>query len=287
VPISYHNIALTRTTAKVFEPANRCIYCPDGSEPFTKEHIIPRGLGGGLILPKASCTVCQEVIKTIETYCMRRPFLPYRLANGLVHNLKELGETLPIKINTRDGRTIFKHFKPSEFPNYLVMPALTNAPGILVKGAPGPFPRFPFWVGGDEKKLRELHALGDAVLIEKFNAPYFFRVLAKIAHAFVAGQVRIENFDPLLPEFVLGKNDSLGSFLIGRWPDDGVPPINGTCQIGLALSDWGTETMVNVRLKLFPSHPQIPAYHIAAGTLTRPVDEVLALLEQQSTPANA
>ncbi len=45
--------------AHVFDPVGRCIYCGRGPDAkLTKEHIIPYGLNGHLILPAASCEIC-------------------------------------------------------------------------------------------------------------------------------------------------------------------------------------------------------------------------------------
>jgi hypothetical protein len=283
--IPYRNIAITKNTAKRFPVVGRCIYCPDGIAPFTKEHVIPIGLGGGMILPEASCSNCQRIIHEIETYLMRGPFLSHRLANGLVRNLKDLGDKVPMKM-VIGGKPITVHFARDNVPNYLCMPSLGQAPGISVNRAPAPFERFPFWIGGDENRLRALNAIGNLVLAYKFSANAFFRVLAKIAHAYISGEIGLDSFDPMLPEFILGRDDNAGSYLIGKWPEDGMAQINGTCQIGMAFCRWGNQDLVNVRLRLFPSHPLIPIYHVVVGTLTKPIDEILARLGLQTAGPN-
>ena len=54
---------ISAAKARVFPPVGRCIYCGgDGGGTLTKEHIFPAGLGGGLVLPRASCTSCQTEI---------------------------------------------------------------------------------------------------------------------------------------------------------------------------------------------------------------------------------
>ena len=54
---------------KVYQPVWRCIYCgaaPTRKGALGKEHIIPQGLGGTLILPRASCRSCEDITKRIE-----------------------------------------------------------------------------------------------------------------------------------------------------------------------------------------------------------------------------
>lgn len=64
---------ISAAKARVFLPVGRCIYCGgDGGGTLMKEHIFPAGIGGGLVLPRASCTPCQTEIQTFETICMRK-----------------------------------------------------------------------------------------------------------------------------------------------------------------------------------------------------------------------
>jgi hypothetical protein len=48
----YRNERISKDNARVFKPANRYIYCADGQPPFTREHVIPRGMGGGRFFRK-------------------------------------------------------------------------------------------------------------------------------------------------------------------------------------------------------------------------------------------
>jgi 5-methylcytosine-specific restriction endonuclease McrA len=49
----------------------RCIYCRTTDGPLTREHVIPKGLGGHLVLHEATCTPCQKLIGKIETAVLR------------------------------------------------------------------------------------------------------------------------------------------------------------------------------------------------------------------------
>jgi 5-methylcytosine-specific restriction endonuclease McrA len=48
-----------------YSNVNRCIYCGT-LENLTDEHIIPYGLGGRSILPKASCSECSNITTNFE-----------------------------------------------------------------------------------------------------------------------------------------------------------------------------------------------------------------------------
>ena len=62
--------------SKVYEPLNRCAYCAStviaSTDELTKEHIIPFGFGGELILPKASCKLHQKETSRVEAFVLRR-----------------------------------------------------------------------------------------------------------------------------------------------------------------------------------------------------------------------
>src|SRR3546814_3930149 len=62
-----------------YPPVGQCIYCGSTKEPLGKEHIIPYGLGGNLVLPKASCKGCEAITGGFEQVCLRTMFGPARL----------------------------------------------------------------------------------------------------------------------------------------------------------------------------------------------------------------
>jgi hypothetical protein len=63
----------------------RCIYCltPMPESKLTEEHVIPKGLGGTLVLLNGSCTTCQRNIHRIETHVIRRYFGITRELTGI------------------------------------------------------------------------------------------------------------------------------------------------------------------------------------------------------------
>jgi hypothetical protein len=216
---------------------------------------------------------------------MRHPFLSYRLGRGLVRNLKDLPDEIPMKMKI-GAWTASIRFPRDDFPRYLCLPQLMIPPGMLCRRPPGPFTRFPFWIGGDEERLRTLNSIGNLILVDEFKVMRFFRMVAKIAHGFAAAELGINSFDPLLPKFILGNDNNAGSFLIGGWPEDGMHQPAATCQIGLAFCEWDGQTLVNVRLRFFPEHPLIPIYHVIVGAITKPLGGILEPLGLQVADSN-
>jgi hypothetical protein len=271
----YKNQPVSKDNAKVFNAANCCIYCPDGKPPFTREHVIQRGLGGGIIFPKASCETCRNIIRDVETYCMRGPFLSHRLKVGLVNDLEDLGDTITMPIIV-DGKRQEKIFPVSEYPNFLVLPAFHDPPGLLT-GRTDNAGRVSFSIWGDETQLRALHAEGNAILVENFDLDKFGRALAKIAHGVVAGELGLENLEPLLPNYILGKSKQQGSILLGNWGEDGMARRADLIhQVGLAFVDQADRVRVDVRIRLFAAYANTPVYRVLAAYLTKPLDENLA-----------
>src|ERR1044071_7473115 len=83
----------------VFGPLNKCVYC--GAEPptpLTKEHVLPQGLGGGIILLKSSCDPCRKITQKFEETTLRKMYLPYRFRAGLVQSPHELSEPLDVQL---------------------------------------------------------------------------------------------------------------------------------------------------------------------------------------------
>lgn len=211
--------ALSKRQPIVYDPVGRCIYCGDASEAdsLTREHIIPIGMGNGFILPKSSCEPCRRITHEFETICLRQMFFNYRLRLGLVTHRKDIEARIPLAIEFNPTGEI-PHLPISEHPPAFLIPALNESPGIFRGGVPNDPISITYQLFGDQDELNKLlhQHIGQLIQIRaKFNDYAFFRMLAKIAHSFIVGAFGIDNFDPELPDFILGKNPGLVSFLIG------------------------------------------------------------------------
>src|SRR5262245_1110250 len=70
------------TQPKLFPPVGRCIYCDTADGPLSKEHVIPFGLGGNFILPRASCKACAKITSAFERTCLRQMYGDLRTKYG-------------------------------------------------------------------------------------------------------------------------------------------------------------------------------------------------------------
>ena len=58
-------VTFTDSSRRRFGPIGRCIYCGATGD-LTREHIIPRSIGGTWVLSKASCSDCAAVTRDFE-----------------------------------------------------------------------------------------------------------------------------------------------------------------------------------------------------------------------------
>src|SRR5450759_2184663 len=83
-------------------PVGSCIYCakPEG---LTDEHIVPLGLGGNFILPKASCKKCNAITSAFELKVLRGFMLDARTAGQFpTRRRKQRPTTLPLRAKRGD-----------------------------------------------------------------------------------------------------------------------------------------------------------------------------------------
>lgn len=175
-----------------YAPVGRCIYCSAARhsphrEKLGDEHIIPEGLGGTFVLPRASCGECEGMTCSIEAYCQKPMFGVLRYQPDLpTKRPKDRPTVLPLRLFI-DGRWQTREVSVAEYPLLLSapvmpLPVLLDGPNRPDGGDPAAF----FWgdlssVAHGGRIVQKFGASGlssDAeVSIEKFG-----RMLAKIAH---------------------------------------------------------------------------------------------------------
>ena len=199
------------SSTKYYPPVGFCIYCGSTKEPLTKEHPFPFGLGGGIVLRKASCTECQDATKKIEDLVLRQILKGFRVQQGLPSRRKP-PITLPLLVRSQDGSVASMPTAVNEHPGSLMLPVF-EPPGLL-DGSPM-----------DRDLKVEVHAIvrksrianliqrhdGRPFQLGTMNFSVFERFLAKIAHGIVVAELRglPDGFSPLLPKFILRKPEHI------------------------------------------------------------------------------
>jgi HNH endonuclease len=90
-----------------------CIYCGE-KKCLSDEHIIPYGLGGSIVLKKASCNSCAKITSNIELRLLRGQWWPYRKLLGIqtrsgnypkyrpAHLVRLYAPKIPIQVKSDD-----------------------------------------------------------------------------------------------------------------------------------------------------------------------------------------
>jgi hypothetical protein len=253
-----------------YDSVGRCIYChatvySDGepSHPLGDEHIIPRSIGGKLLLPEASCKNCERITSRLESKCVPL-FDPGRLHLGLRGKKGKRrtmapmqsagGRTLKMPLEDHPGiLTMFRFGMPAALlcvnpddeitGNVVVAPAVSDL-NQRIKRAPG----------GLQFRL------GNGV-----SAETFARMLAKIAHAYATATLGIDGFTPFLPPTIIGEPP----YRLARIVGSGVieeQKSKERHEIQLTrMKDLRGADLIMVRIRLFGDRG-CPSHYVVAGT---------------------
>lgn len=259
-----------------YAPVGYCIYCRAHGVPLTDEHIIPLGLGGNLVLPKASCAKCAAITGRIEQFCLRNMFGVVRARMQFpTRRPKERHRLSPLHIVQNDNSVSTKQIPISDFPFGIVLARL-QPPRILL-GLP-PVQNFPgadFWRANipDELQATATRFGGKGFRLGSFHAGYFTRMLAKIGHAFAVADQGLDKFTPLLSDMIVGNYDT-PNYLVGGNGHTETPATSMVHQLhlevgwvdGVDYSSIGPTDIqfliVHIRLFAFLGSPQ---YHVVVG----------------------
>lgn len=227
-----------------YAPIGHCIYC--GSKLYGRkdrqnlgdEHIIPEGLDGKLLLPKASCGACEGVINKSEQFCQKQMLGAFRYQMNLgTKRRKERPKALPV-YSTGSLRKAVAEIPVEEYPLFLMLPLFP--PPEMIEEHPlrksnletmHPY-QSPAWDTG--KMALQNHGPSEIVARldgKDYTVPSgrtdvlrFARMLAKIAHSYATAEFGPQGFEPLLTGFIRHQAiDFHPSKLVGGKPDVPVP----------------------------------------------------------------
>jgi HNH endonuclease len=236
-----------------------CIYC-GSTEDLTDEHIIPYGLGGDLVLPKASCRACATITSDFERRVQRGFMLEGRTAADFpTRRPKERLASRLLRVE-RKGRRATVELPLPESGGTLQLPMLERAAFLSARPLVAGVNVNGMEVIGFGKSLVEIASEHGADAISTTavsDVSAFVRLLAKIGYSHAVkvmgpcprGEV------PVLP-LILGLADD-GSTWVGsakyrlavedRHPTHALAIMEPTALV----VDGVTESIVVVRGKLF------------------------------------
>jgi hypothetical protein len=246
-------------------PIGKCIYGDDHpTDKLSKEHVLPLGLSGGVILTKASCAACRNTTSAFERICLRQNF-------GLVRAHRNMPTRRPDERPTHgklfvhdNGKEKVRDVPLSEHPNVLALPEFSATPAYMTGSLAPPHIRLRMYGDADEIQRRaDLHADATIFVGGRFDTDAFVRLLAKIGHGMMWASYKTENIRPLLLPIILDGQTADAWHLIGAGfrpmpklsPDLGAGanlircetveiPNHGVCIIAAIqlFAEWGAPT---------------------------------------------
>ena len=206
------------------QPIGSCIYC--GSlDDLSKEHVLPYGLGGDLILKAASCSSCRKATSKLELRLLRGHWWPYRRFLGLKSRRpKEQVPDLQVKLKRRDGSEAVAQLPMAQQSLALVFeldpPSILrgeirtdvpNAPRVYLKHLADP--PSTVLVEGQPYKLSPDEKLEIPV---DFDAADLCQFLAKVAHGYAISRRGLNACSKhFLPPLVLGETAGAQTYVGG------------------------------------------------------------------------
>lgn len=252
----------------------KCIYCGTTERRLTKEHIIARAIGGNVTLAAASCApphgvaskkrpqTCSEITRDIEQFCFRNMLGHFRHRIGFPSS-QQLSE-LPLTIIHLNKQMEVRDVAVADHPAMLCVPTF-EAPGILT-GHDGT-DICGMWSSISNPEAVKKFPEGTRVGRVEFHARTYARMLAKIAHAFAAADAGLDTFQPLLPDFILGKSDANPNFLIGCFVQNLPAEVGALHRMHLETAQLGDgRRFLVANMRLFAQYGA-PQYHVVVGEL--------------------
>jgi hypothetical protein len=251
---------------KILGSASACIYCGSTSS-LTDEHIIPLALEGEFVIRSASCDACAQKTSRFERKVLRDALLAPRTALKLrTRRPRERPTSLPL-VHKVGGVEKLVDVPVADHPTYLALPLFAlpahvrrdNIPNLKVV-APGAHV-VSVAAATLEAAARRV-GQGDIAVRASLDIYAFARLLAKIAHGFLA-VADLSDVEAFLPGAMFASDESIGKW-VGGAPDVKISA-EGLHGVHLEL----VEGEIHVRVRLFAQLGG-PEYMVIAGRLIEP-----------------
>lgn len=258
-----------RRNPTYYPAVGKCIYCNCTDQDLTDEHIVAQSLGGLHILREASCKRCQKIIHKFETSAIDQDHISgFRTHENFPTKRPKKRKS---KFAIRDPANAEKRILVplASYPKYVVLPKFPQ-PNILI-GKP-PSRDFTFEIQeiydpkSIDKKIADQFPNGKVLLDVKISAQSFMLMLAKIGHAAAYAELGPDHFVPLLPNFILGKDLTLGSYLVGQTEFNAPKIEDSFCNWVYVFTYRNGIWLLLIYVQLFASVPS-PTYCVVAGQM--------------------
>jgi hypothetical protein len=212
-------------------PIGRCIYCNTGrdEQKLTREHVIPDGLGGVLVIPEASCLACADKINRFEQRVMKSQFGVARMANRIQARDKKRKSSYTSRQNVMFTDRLVSDDEATKIANS-VLPAASAGDildhyqdMILVEEYCSP-PGIMIGMGQEFAGTTRFRSISRPTAPDRQSTVMMWakvglleRLVAKIAHSFAVARLGIDAFKPYLQEFIISDQPTSIRYLIGSY----------------------------------------------------------------------
>jgi hypothetical protein len=267
----------------VFEypPVGCCIYCgavPADSQPrLGDEHLFAFALGGGLVLPRASCQRCAETInQEIEGPILHGPTSMlgrFHAQFGIQSRSRTGDELYPLRLQVDDVEQMIE-LRIDDYPPVPVAFPVFGLPGIISGAAPAEkfsasrwLPILPHMADTEARRARLNERVGgrpwNAIVDFHTRLRPFARMLAKIAHSSAVATFGLDGFEPFLPDVILGKSPNIGHF-VGCIEGAAMRSVKTAHQLQYALPWVSDRTYLGAVVRLYQGL-RTPTYLVVVG----------------------
>ncbi|QQP97962.1 HNH endonuclease [Lysobacter enzymogenes] len=260
-----------------------CIYCGVRAQPLSEEHVIPKGLGGTLVLPSASCATCAMLTSQFEMRVLRGFMDKGRQALGIKSRKshKRAYEATNAQALIQADGTIQRFDVPTEESIRVLHLPVLALPYFLDHDRP-PTPETKhinvdaietLTFGLDNSDLIGRNQAVGARFEDEVDLWAFVRMLAKIAHGYhvaMRGVFPMEE-SPLVP-IIMGERVDAQNWVGCTKQQDALP--DGRSALHLLQEDVLTgadgSKCSTVRIKLFAGQPTCTYVLATRLTLAEP-----------------
>lgn len=258
---------------KRYEPVGICIYCGKTTN-LSDEHIIPLGLGGRMVLPKSSCSLCSKKTSSFEMTCLRTMYGPLRQLYALPsRRKKKQPQKLPLKVKYKPQDDWTKvlvdqvdypflvTFPYFPMPNLITGEQTTDRRGAATNR---------LWIRGAsayEGFFDHLQRLTSELKVHsimpesKAHIEEFCQMLAKVGHAYAVAELGYDKFKFLLLRHIVDKELSNCADFIGSLDRDEAPS-KDIHELSVYEDKRGNYIIVRMR---FLAILGTPTYHVVVG----------------------
>lgn len=254
---------IEKWTARTFSPVGGCIYCRKSADEVAleDEHILPLGLGGMWVLPKASCRECAAITGKDEARVLRGGLRAARQVLEYPSRSPKGPERLPLFcVNDDEDSQLLV-----DIEHYPILLQLPRYAGPLLVQLPG-------HLTTPESPWAQMLRLDPAVLHDEYgirscavsciDAHAFARMLAKVAHGLAVAELGRGGFVPYLPPVILGNDPQFLKF-VGS-VQEAEPATTESFAMNLATFGEAPNRVITAQLRLFADRGA-PGYRIIVG----------------------